>query len=430
MICKYCGFLIKDGSKFCINCNNPVEPEETKKPETDVSDNVISNPVSEDGNASTGKASKNDPSKSSNIKGNGSNKKDGVNSTSKTNKNKISNNKKEVISSFKNAEVSVEVEENESVVDVEFVEIPEGESATKADLPSTDVKSKYKLTVADMLTIIIGIVLVISLVIGGVIYLVKRSNKKAAERKYYGVEEINGFFNGINERESAICYEYINGSNSNAIYDMIDDRVKAFKGYEDFKVDNIKVTSKERLKGDFLTSMEIKTALDLDKVYLCEVSFDYIGDDMVMPGTATIRTGKSDGKWWIISIKFNDVISGAGDFIDAYNKLDAEKVIDSFVPGVYSEKEAKILKKAYDKYAFDSFGLKNISYKCYKVSGNKLSEVEEEFDDKSLKFDSAVGFTVETTIGNQPAGSEKHKFDLMMVFDDGKWKVIKFDYND
>ena len=113
-------------------------------------------------------------------------------------------------------------EEDDDIIDAEFKDIDD--EAFKA--PSTKIRTKHKLTKGDIATIITGIVMLIALVIAGIVYFVKKQNNKKVQDNKFGQEEVMGFFDGISMMDEIASYDYITGNNADAIYKIVDDRIR------------------------------------------------------------------------------------------------------------------------------------------------------------------------------------------------------------
>ena len=315
--------------------------------------------------------------------------------------------------------------ESEDIIDVDFVDIDE----TSFKAPSTKIRTPHKLTTGDKITIAVGIALLVAIIIGGIIWMVKKSNKKKEEDKRYGMEEIEGFFEGISELDELISYDNVNGNNSDEIYKIIDDRVKLASSFKSFSVTNIEVIDKKEVHDDVLDSMINKTGLDLDKVYILNISFRYNADGNVLPGKATIRTGrtKKNKKWWVVSCKMEDVLTAAQDFMQAYNKVDAEAIIDFFADGVLSEATKDTMRKTY-QFIIAPFNFTDIKFKAYTVPEGKYSEISAKFAEPDHKYGSVIGFKVETHGKNSISDENRVDFDLVMALDGNRWKVLDIVY--
>ena len=316
--------------------------------------------------------------------------------------------------------------EEDDVIDAEFVDIDEADSF-KA--PSTKVKTKHVLTTGDKITIAVGIALLIALIIGGIIWLVNKSHKKMVEDNRFGKEEVEGFFNGISELDEMISYDYVNGNNCDEIYAIVDERVKLASAFKNFSVDNIEIVEKKEVHDDVLDSMINKTGLDLDRVFILNVTFRYNADGNVLPGKAIIRTGrtKKNKKWWVVSCKMEDVLTAAQEFMDAYSRIDADAIVDSFATGVYSEKDKDAIRKSY-KYIIAPFNFQNVKFNAYGITEGRYNEIAANFNEPDKKYSSVIGFKVETYGKNSVDGENRVDFDLVMALDGNKWKVLTIDY--
>lgn len=312
--------------------------------------------------------------------------------------------------------------EAEDIIDAQFVDINEDDSF-KA--PSTRVKTKHVWTKGDIITVIVGIALLVAIIIAGIIWLVNRQHKKKVEDNRFGKEEVIEFLNGIAEKDEIISYDYVTGNNGDAIFELVDERINFVSGFSKVEIDSVEITDKKELQNSSLDSMINKTGTDLDKAYILDVTFRYHVDDIVLPAKAIIRTGrtKSNKKWWVISVEFDDVISAAQDFMDAYSKLDAEKIIEFYADGVLSDKTKDMWRRIYG-ITIAPYNFLSVRYKAYKISEDKMNSLAKEFDQKDKKFSAYIGFKVETTAKNSENGSETVDYDLIMALDNGRWRVV------
>ena len=314
----------------------------------------------------------------------------------------------------------------DDILDADFVEVDE--NGTK--LPGTELAGTRQLSKKTIIAVIAGSAAVALILIIVLISLFSKNSKKTVKDDgSYGETAINAFFEGMSNRDSAACYDIVRGHNSSELFDVIDSRIKSFSGIEVFRVQNYEVTEKKSLGGDYLRSMEINSALDLDKAYICEVTFQYYCDGVVMPGRVTLRTAKTqeDGKWWIIYADFYDIISETIDFFEAYNSVNIDSIIDSFAAGVKSDAEIKELRDAYSRMLIKNRGLTIRKLTAYTVSDKRLNEIKSTFD-KELSLTSVCGFTIDAKYKEQ-GETVKEQYDIVMAFIDKKWKVISFSIN-
>ncbi|MBR6218831.1 MAG: hypothetical protein IKQ63_09990 [Eubacterium sp.] len=314
----------------------------------------------------------------------------------------------------------------DDILDADFVEVDE--NGTK--LPGTELAGTRQLSKKTIIAVIAGSAAAALILIIVLISLFSKNSKKTVKDDgSYGETAINAFFEGMSNRDSAACYDIVRGHNSSELFDVIDSRIKSFSGIEVFRVQNYEVTEKKSLGGDYLRSMEINSALDLDKAYICEVTFQYYCDGVVMPGRVTLRTAKTqeDGKWWIIYADFYDIISETIDFFEAYNSVNIDSIIDSFAAGVKSDAEIKELRDAYSRMLIKNRGLTIRKLTAYTVSDKRLNEIKSTFD-KELSLTSVCGFTIDAKYKEQ-GETVKEQYDIVMAFIDKKWKVISFSIN-
>ncbi|SEF40369.1 hypothetical protein SAMN04487934_10137 [Eubacterium ruminantium] len=313
-------------------------------------------------------------------------------------------------------------EKNDGLIDAEFEEI----DASDSRLPSTEISNGKGFSKKGIIAVIAGSVIFAVALILLLVFVAKGKDKKDND-KSYGETAINTFFEGISERDSAKCFDIVRGNNSNQIYDEIDMRLKAFAAIDDFKVQNMEIISNKSLAGDYLRSMEIDSALDLDKAYLCEVSFRYIADGTVMPGKATIRTARTskDKKWWIIYINIEDVVTSTVDFFNAYNDNSIEDIINGYASGVKSEADITEIKEFFGRVSIKNRGLKLRKLNAYNVSDNRMKEIAEGFYNKELKFSSTIGFIIDVKYKNGN-DYQYESYDIVMALDGKSWKVIYF----
>ena len=314
----------------------------------------------------------------------------------------------------------------DDILDADFVEVDE--NGTK--LPGTELAGTRQLSKKTIIAVIAGSAAAALILIIVLISLFSKNSKKTVKDDgSYGETAINAFFEGMSNRDSAACYDIVRGHNSSELFDVIDSRIKSFSGIEVFRVQNYEVTEKKSLGGDYLRSMEINSALDLDKAYICEVTFQYYCDGVVMPGRVTLRTARTqeDGKWWIIYADFYDIISETIDFFEAYNSVNIDSIIDGFAAGVKSDAEIKELRDAYSRMLIKNRGLTIRKLTAYTVSDKRLNEIKSTFD-KELSLTSVCGFTIDAKYKEQ-GETVKEQYDIVMAFIDKKWKVISFSIN-
>ena len=314
----------------------------------------------------------------------------------------------------------------DDILDADFVEVDE--NGTK--LPGTELAGTRQLSKKTIIAVIAGSAAVAFILIIVLISLFSKNSKKTVKDDgSYGETAVNAFFEGMSNRDSAACYDIVRGHNSSELFDVIDSRIKSFSGIEVFRVQNYEVTEKKSLGGDYLRSMEINSALDLDKAYICEVTFQYYCDGVVMPGRVTLRTARTqeDGKWWIIYADFYDIISETIDFFEAYNSVNIDSIIDGFAAGVKSDAEIKELRDAYSRMLIKNRGLTIRKLTAYTVSDKRLNEIKSTFD-KELSLTSVCGFTIDAKYKEQ-GETVKEQYDIVMAFIDKKWKVISFSIN-
>ena len=422
MKCGNCGTEIKYGDKVCPGCGLPLPkenykdfiPEEKKE---DFSDIDIEIDIENEKNQEDLKTDESsvEPDAEQTAEHPEDEIEDNSEDNIEKNKSKTKKKKTEIVYS------DDKLPESEEVIDATFVDIDD--DTFKA--PSTKVRTKHKLTKGDIITIVIGIVMLVALVVGGIIWFVNRQNKKKVEDNKFGKEEVEGFFDGINEKDEIICYDYVTGYNSDAIFKIADDRIKFAGSFKSFEISNIEIVEKKELKGSFLDSMINKTGSDLDKAYILNITFRYNVDGAVLPAKAIIRTGRTRGnkKWWVVSAEFDDVISAANDFMYAYSQVDADTIIDFFADGVLTDKEKETMRKTY-KFVIAPFNFTDIRFNAYALSDSKMSEISSKFADKDRKYSSVIGFTVETYGKNSEAGNNRADFDLVMALDGNQWKVL------
>ncbi|MCR5147343.1 MAG: hypothetical protein K6C35_00050 [Eubacterium sp.] len=313
-------------------------------------------------------------------------------------------------------------EKSDGLIDAEFEEIDDSDTR----LPSTEISNGKGFSKKGIIAVIAGSVIFAVALILLLVFVAKGKNKKDND-KSYGETAINTFFEGISERDSVKCFDIVRGNNSNQIYDEIDMRLKAFAAIDDFKVQNMEIISNKSLAGDYLRSMEIDSALDLDKAYLCEVSFRYVADGTVMPGKATIRTARTskDKKWWIIYINIEDVVTSTVDFFNAYNDNSIEDIINGYASGVKSEADITEIKEFFERVSIKNRGLKLRKLNAYNVSDNMMKEITEGFYNKELKFSSTIGFIIDVKYKNGN-DYQYESYDIVMALDGKSWKVIYF----
>ena len=465
MICSNCGMILIPGAKVCGNCGQPViSPSEKAEDAADVvidvnaPDDIKSesskksdkNSMSErsDDKTKNGKseiyeqadisdeAEKTDKSldlgesddsensdKSENTgKTDQSDRSDKTEKTDRPDKSEKKRKKDEVL--YYDADEYPD--KADDILDADFVEVDE--NGTK--LPGTELAGTRQLSKKTIVAVIAGSAAAALILIIVLISLFSKNSKKSVKDDgSYGETAINAFFEGMSNRDSAACYDIVRGHNSSELFDVIDSRIKSFSGIEVFRVQNYEVTEKKSLGGDYLRSMEINSALDLDKAYICEVTFQYYCDGVVMPGRVTLRTAKTqeDGKWWIIYADFYDIISETIDFFEAYNSVNIDSIIDGFAAGVKSDAEIKELRDAYSRMLIKNRGLTIRKLTAYTVSDKRLNEIKSTFD-KELSLTSVCGFTIDAKYKEQ-GETVKEQYDIVMAFIDKKWKVISFSIN-
>ena len=410
MICSNCGMILIPGAKVCGNCGQPViSPSEKAEDAADVVIDV--NAPDDIKSESSEKSDKNSMSERSDDK-----------KTDRPDKSEKKRKKDEVL--YYDAEEYPD--KADDILDADFVEVDE--NGTK--LPGTELAGTRQLSKKTIIAVIAGSAAVALILIIVLISLFSKNSKKTVKDDgSYGETAINAFFEGMSNRDSAACYDIVRGHNSSELFDVIDSRIKSFSGIEVFRVQNYEVTEKKSLGGDYLRSMEINSALDLDKAYICEVTFQYYCDGVVMPGRVTLRTARTqeDGKWWIIYADFYDIISETIDFFEAYNSVNIDSIIDGFAAGVKSDAEIKELRDAYSRMLIKNRGLTIRKLTAYTVSDKRLNEIKSMFD-KELSLTSVCGFTIDAKYKEQ-GETVKEQYDIVMAFIDKKWKVISFSIN-
>ncbi|MBR0516244.1 MAG: hypothetical protein IJJ89_05345 [Eubacterium sp.] len=465
MICSNCGMILIPGAKVCGNCGQPVispsekaedaadvvidvnAPDDIKSESSEKSDKDSMSERSDDktknGKSETyeqadisEEAEKTDKSldlgesdesensdKSENTgKTDKSDRSDKTEKTDRPDKSEKKRKKDDVL--YYDADEYPD--KADDILDADFVEVDE--NGTK--LPGTELAGSRQLSKKTIIAVIAGSASAALILIIVLISLFSKNSKKTVKDDgSYGETAINVFFEGMSNRDSAACYDIVRGHNSSELFDVIDSRIKSFSGIEVFRVQNYEVTEKKSLGGDYLRSMEINSALDLDKAYICEVTFQYYCDGVVMPGRVTLRTAKTqeDGKWWIIYADFYDIISETIDFFEAYNSVNIDSIIDGFAAGVKSDAEIKELRDAYSRMLIKNRGLTIRKLTAYTVSDKRLNEIKSTFD-KELSLTSVCGFTIDAKYKEQ-GETVKEQYDIVMAFIDKKWKVISFSIN-
>ena len=465
MICSNCGMILIPGAKVCGNCGQPVispsekaedaadvvidvnAPDDIKSESSEKSDKDSMSERSDDktknGKSETyeqadisEEAEKTDKSldlgesdesensdKSENTgKTDKSDRSDKTEKTDRPDKSEKKRKKDDVL--YYDADEYPD--KADDILDADFVEVDE--NGTK--LPGTELAGSRQLSKKTIIAVIAGSASAALILIIVLISLFSKNSKKTVKDDgSYGETAINSFFEGMSNRDSAACYDIVRGHNSSELFDVIDSRIKSFSGIEVFRVQNYEVTEKKSLGGDYLRSMEINSALDLDKAYICEVTFQYYCDGVVMPGRVTLRTAKTqeDGKWWIIYADFYDIISETIDFFEAYNSVNIDSIIDGFAAGVKSDAEIKELRDAYSRMLIKNRGLTIRKLTAYTVSDKRLNEIKSTFD-KELSLTSVCGFTIDAKYKEQ-GETVKEQYDIVMAFIDKKWKVISFSIN-
>lgn len=465
MICSNCGMILIPGAKVCGNCGQPViSPSEKAEDAADVvidvnapddiksesSEKSDKNSMSErsDDKKRTGKsetyeqadiseeAEKTDKSLDlgESDDSENSDKSEKTGNTDKTDRSDKSektdrpdkSEKKRKKDEVLYYDADEYPDKADDILDADFVEVDE--NGTK--LPGTELAGTRQLSKKTIIAVIAGSAAAALILIIVLISLFSKNSKKTVKDDgSYGETAINAFFEGMSNRDSAACYDIVRGHNSSELFDVIDSRIKSFSGIEVFRVQNYEVTEKKSLGGDYLRSMEINSALDLDKAYICEVTFQYYCDGVVMPGRVTLRTARTqeDGKWWIIYADFYDIISETIDFFEAYNSVNIDSIIDGFAAGVKSDAEIKELRDAYSRMLIKNRGLTIRKLTAYTVSDKRLNEIKSTFD-KELSLTSVCGFTIDAKYKEQ-GETVKEQYDIVMAFIDKKWKVISFSIN-